>query len=102
MIPALFLTQTGAHAREWLSPATVLYIFDHMLGEYRREAITRDNDDGNEEATITNDQITTCLLSKYDFYFMPLLNPDGYEYTHRAERFWRKNRRPFYSVEENR
>lgn len=25
-------------------------------------------------------------------YIQPVVNPDGYEYTHRSDRFWRKNR----------
>ncbi|CAK9294701.1 unnamed protein product [Gordionus sp. m RMFG-2023] len=29
-----------------------------------------------------------------DFYIMPILNPDGYEYSHTKDRSWRKNRRP--------
>ncbi len=32
------------------------------------------------------------LLTAYDFYFMPVANPDGYEYSHTRNRFWRKNR----------
>lgn len=28
-----------------------------------------------------------------DFYIVPVLNPDGYEYTHTIDRMWRKNRR---------
>lgn len=30
--------------------------------------------------------------SDLNFYFMPLMNPDGYEYSHTMDRFWRKNR----------
>lgn len=34
------------------------------------------------------------MLSQVDFYIVPVANPDGYEYTHTANRMWRKNRRP--------
>lgn len=34
------------------------------------------------------------LLSQVDFYIVPVANPDGYEYTHTDDRWWRKNRRP--------
>ena len=34
------------------------------------------------------------LLQKYDFYIIPVLNPDGYEYTWNGNRMWRKNRKP--------
>ena len=27
-----------------------------------------------------------------DWYVAPLINPDGYEYTHTNQRYWRKNR----------
>lgn len=30
--------------------------------------------------------------SKVDFAIVPVLNPDGYEYTHTNNRLWRKNR----------
>ena len=33
-------------------------------------------------------------LSKYDFYFLPVFNVDGYEYTHTDDRMWRKTRSP--------
>ena len=29
-----------------------------------------------------------------DWTVVPVLNPDGYEYSHTGDRFWRKNRRP--------
>lgn len=32
------------------------------------------------------------VLAKYDFYILPVFNPDGYEYTHTDNRMWRKTR----------
>lgn len=32
------------------------------------------------------------LLNKYDFWFMPVVNPDGYEHSHLSDRLWRKTR----------
>lgn len=29
---------------------------------------------------------------KADYYVLPVVNPDGYEYTFRGDRLWRKNR----------
>ncbi|KAK9885358.1 hypothetical protein WA026_010854 [Henosepilachna vigintioctopunctata] len=61
----------GIHAREWISPATVTYIINQIVLGY-------DNDP---------------LLESADWYFAPILNPDGYEYSHSVDRLWRKNRR---------
>ena len=32
------------------------------------------------------------MIQSVDWYIAPLLNPDGYEYTHTDQRLWRKNR----------
>ena len=32
------------------------------------------------------------LLNQYDVYVMPVMNPDGYEYTRESNRMWRKTR----------
>ena len=55
----------GIHAREWISPATVTYIIHELL----------------ENAGSHVD-----ILSEYDFYVMPLVNPDGYEYSRTNDR----------------
>ena len=32
------------------------------------------------------------VTSKFDWLIMPILNPDGYHYSHEVNRKWRKNR----------
>ncbi|XP_011056064.1 PREDICTED: zinc carboxypeptidase-like [Acromyrmex echinatior] len=71
--PGIFL-EGGIHAREWISPATVMYILHQLL--------TSNNSD------IRN------LADSHDWYIFPLFNPDGYVYTHKVDRLWRKNRKP--------
>ena len=34
----------------------------------------------------------SSLLSSLDIYLLPLLNPDGYEYSRTTDRLWRKVR----------
>uniref|UniRef100_A0A183C605 Bestrophin homolog n=1 Tax=Globodera pallida TaxID=36090 RepID=A0A183C605_GLOPA len=36
------------------------------------------------------------LVESIDWYITPVLNPDGYEYSHTKNRMWRKNRRPAF------
>ncbi|XP_062582528.1 carboxypeptidase B-like [Saccostrea cucullata] len=66
----------GIHAREWLAVSTVLYMIDQMANNP------------------THDRTIDTLLQKFDFYFAPVVNPDGYEYSRTHDRMWRKNRRP--------
>jgi len=63
------------HAREWMSCATVVY-FMKMLLEPRPEFKAK----------------VALALSKYDFYILPVFNPDGYEFSHTNNRMWRKTR----------
>jgi len=68
----------GIHAREWVSPATVTYIIDSLLGEKEEDKSTQ----------------MTELLKEFQFVIAPVINPDGYEYSHTHDRLWRKTRKP--------
>ncbi|XP_065220168.1 carboxypeptidase B-like [Planococcus citri] len=67
-----FWIDGGIHAREWIAVASVSYIINELVEN--RDSLDKE-------------------LQDTDFYIVPLLNPDGYEYSHESERLWRKNRR---------
>jgi len=67
--------QGGQHAREWIGPATVMFVTERLLERYG------------------TDPVVTELLDNLEFVIVPLSNPDGYEYAFTGNRLWRKNRR---------
>ncbi len=67
------LTLAGIHAREWISPAVVMY----MVRELTERA------DANAD-----------LVDNLDWYVVPSVNPDGYVFSHEVDRLWRKTRTP--------
>ncbi|XP_064611853.1 carboxypeptidase B-like [Liolophura sinensis] len=69
-----FFFNGGIHAREWISPATVIYMAAQLIEQYGK-----------------NQEITD-LLDEIDWYILPVFNVDGYEYTWTKDRNWRKTR----------
>lgn len=59
--PGIFL-ESGIHAREWIGPATILYVLNELLHSSRADV--------------------RALAESHDWYIFPVFNPDGYVYTH--------------------
>ncbi|KAI0512930.1 hypothetical protein F5B22DRAFT_289873 [Xylaria bambusicola] len=74
--PAILYHGT-VHAREWISTAVTEYLTYKLVTGYS-----------------AGDKDTRTVLDKYDFYIVPIVNPDGFVYTQTTQRLWRKNRQP--------
>lgn len=56
----IILVDAGIHAREWISPAFALYLIREL---------------------VENEQ-NRNMIETVNWFIIPVLNPDGYEYTH--------------------
>mmetsp|Transcript_13867 Transcript_13867/g.34155 ORF Transcript_13867/g.34155 Transcript_13867/m.34155 type:complete len:447 (-) Transcript_13867:101-1441(-) len=72
----VFWFNGGQHAREWIGPATSMYILYKLLQQYA-----------------AGDPEVVAILNALDIVFVPVANPDGYEYSRTDSRMWRKNRK---------
>jgi murein tripeptide amidase MpaA len=72
--PAMVFNGTQ-HSRESLSPMTAMYFLEQLLSGYGP------------------DPRITALVDGIDFHFIPVVNPDGYNYVWTTNPLWRKNRR---------
>lgn len=69
--PIIFV-DAGTHAREWVGHASAIYLMHQLV----------------ENSTISDE-----LINGLDWVIVPIVNPDGYVYTWKEDRLWRKNRR---------
>jgi hypothetical protein len=67
------LFHATTHAREWASTQMALRLIDYLTTSYGSDARVTD------------------LLDTTEIWIIPVINPDGYQYTFTDERFWRKN-----------
>ncbi len=72
--PALLYTGT-IHAREWIGNELAVAFIDYLLTHHK------------------SDPRVIQALSRNTLYIVPVLNPDGFEYSQKHYSFWRKNRR---------
>ncbi|AQZ65583.1 putative zinc-binding carboxypeptidase [[Actinomadura] parvosata subsp. kistnae] len=73
--PAM-LYMAAQHAREWITPEMIRRLLHHYLDGYGSNAEL------------------TQLVNTTELWFMPVANPDGYDYTFTPDnRLWRKNLR---------
>jgi len=61
-IRPVVMLECGIHAREWVAPASCIWIFHQLASGYG-----------------IDDEVTE-LLNAYDWIIVPSTNPDGYEY----------------------
>jgi murein tripeptide amidase MpaA len=72
--PYVIWIQAGIHAREWIAPATCLWMMTHSLDQFASD--------------------WAPIYQQAEVIWIPNLNPDGYIYTRTTDRMWRKTRRP--------
>jgi murein tripeptide amidase MpaA len=65
----------GHHAREWVSVDVPFLIAKHLLTRYN------------------SDTLITRLVNSAEIWVVPMVNPDGHQYSVTTQRLWRKNRR---------
>uniref|UniRef100_A0A1A9VL70 Peptidase M14 domain-containing protein n=1 Tax=Glossina austeni TaxID=7395 RepID=A0A1A9VL70_GLOAU len=70
---AIFI-ESNIHAREWITSAACTYLIMELLFSI--------NPDVRE------------MAESLDWWIIPILNVDGFVYSHEKERLWRKTRRP--------
>ncbi|RVE41479.1 hypothetical protein evm_013866 [Chilo suppressalis] len=66
----VIVIDAAVHAREWVTPPVALYIINQLVV----------------------DIVDRRLTEEIDWVIIPLVNPDGYEYSMDEDRMWRKTR----------
>jgi carboxypeptidase T len=72
------------HAREWIAAMVTTCVADRLVRDYDRDPAIR------------------TFVDHTALWVVPVVNPDGYQYSWATDRFWRKNRRAGHGVDLNR
>merc|ERR1712156_49142 len=68
-----FIDGLGASNSDWIASATATFMINELVNNYEQ----------NKE-----------IVDNLNIHFIPMANPDGYEYSRNSDRMWRKNRNP--------
>lgn len=74
--PAVLYSATQ-HAREWIAGEVNRRLMNYYVDQFR-----------------ANNKEIRRILRRNELWFVPIANPDGYQYTFDVDRLWRKNLRP--------
>ncbi len=72
------------HAREWIAAMVSTCVADRLVRDYDRDPRVR------------------AFVDRTNLWVVPVVNPDGYQYSWSTNRYWRKNRRAPHGVDLNR
>ena len=72
------------HAREWIAAMTATCVADRLVRDYDRDPAIR------------------AFVDRSEVWIVPVVNPDGYQFSWGTDRYWRKNRRDRTGVDLNR
>jgi len=72
------------HAREWISAMVATCVADRLVRDYDKDPAIR------------------AFVDSTELWVVPVVNPDGYQYSWSTDRYWRKNRRERHGVDLNR
>ncbi|XP_055370705.1 uncharacterized protein LOC129605151 [Condylostylus longicornis] len=72
---AIFI-ESGIYGREWITPATATWIINELVKIMKNNETEKQNE----------------IIKKMTWYIAPVINPDGYDYSHKYDRMWRKSR----------
>ncbi|KAL0819453.1 hypothetical protein ABMA28_007558 [Loxostege sticticalis] len=71
------IVEGGIHGSEWISIEFVTYLTHQLI-----------------HCNESSEWMLCDLAQKYDWYLIPVVNPDGYDFSIKTDRLWRKNRSP--------
>jgi hypothetical protein len=72
------------HAREWIAAMVTTCVADRLVRDYDRDPAIR------------------AFVDSTELWVVPVVNPDGYQYSWSGDRYWRKNRHGRHGVDLNR
>ncbi|KAM8717744.1 hypothetical protein ACLKA7_004446 [Drosophila subpalustris] len=68
------VVESNIHGCEWITSATATWFINQLLS--------------------SDDRVIRDLAENHDWYIVPVLNVDGFVYSHEKNRLWRKTRQP--------